>query len=76
METADFRQHSRSTRQVSRDGHWMFFASNRPGGFEDSDILVSYRTPTHDDFGWQLPLNLGANINTAFFDAGPTFFRE
>jgi hypothetical protein len=60
----------------SRDGHWMFFASTRAGGFGDNDIWVSHRTHTHDDFGWQPAVNLGGNINTTFFDAGPTFFEN
>jgi hypothetical protein len=60
----------------SRDGHWMFFASTRPGGFGSNDIWASWRAHVHDDFGWQPPFNLGANINSAFFDAGPTFFEN
>lgn len=58
----------------SRDGHWMFFASTRPGGVGGNDIWVSWRQHTHDDFDWQPPTSLGANINTAFFDAGQTYF--
>ena len=44
----------------SRDGHWLFFASDRPGGFGGNDIWASWRPQTHDDFGWQAPINLGA----------------
>jgi hypothetical protein len=58
----------------SRDGHWMFFASTRPGGQGGNDIWVSWRRHTHDDFDWQPATNLGANINTAFFDAGQSYF--
>jgi WD40 repeat protein len=58
---------------ISRDGHWMFFASARPGGQGGIDIWASRRTHTHDDFGWQPPLNLGPNVNSAVFDAGPTY---
>jgi hypothetical protein len=54
----------------SRDGHWMFFASNRPGGFGGDDIWASWRQHIHDDFGWQAPTNLGAGVNTAFNDNG------
>ena len=56
----------------SSDGHWMFFASDRPGGFgppppatPTPDLYQSYRADIHDDFGWQTPTNLGANVNTA-----------
>jgi hypothetical protein len=58
----------------SRDGHWMFFTSSRPDGLGGFDIWASWRQHTHDDFGWQAPVNLGANINTAFADQGPTYF--
>jgi hypothetical protein len=58
----------------SRDQHWMFFASTRPGGQGGNDIWASWRQHTHDDFGWQPPVALGPNINTAFFDAGQTYF--
>jgi Tol biopolymer transport system component len=60
----------------SRDGHLMFFASSRPGGFGSSDIWVSARTHTHDDFSWQTPVNLGEGVNSAAFDAGSTFFED
>src|SRR5262249_24113426 len=45
---------------LSRDGHWLFFSSNRLGGLGDVDIWVSWRAHTQDDFGWQAPVNLGA----------------
>src|SRR5262245_35741266 len=32
------------TPSLSRDGHWLFVAGNRPGGFGDSDIWASWRT--------------------------------
>jgi len=49
----------------SRDGHWMFFNSDRPGslpgmgGMSNLDIWASWRADPHDDFAWrrgQLPL--------------------
>jgi len=60
----------------SRDGHWMFFVSERPGGLGDDDIWASWRTNIHDDFAWQPPINLGAGVNSATFDAGATFFEN
>ena len=60
----------------SRDGHLMFFSSNRPGGFGDYDIWVSWRADTQDDFGWQAPVNLGAGVNSAAFDAAPHYFEN
>jgi Tol biopolymer transport system component len=61
---------------LSRDGHYLFFASNRAGGFGGLDIWVSWRPNTHDDFGWEAPVNLGAAVNSASTDAGPGFFEN
>jgi hypothetical protein len=68
---------------VSPDGHWLFFASDRPeGGRGGSDLMVSWRPHVHEDFGesgWQPATNLdflGFPINTAGFDSGPTIFVD
>jgi hypothetical protein len=60
----------------SRDGHLLFFSSNRPGGFGDVDIWVSRRDNTHDDFAWQPAENLGAGVNSLSIDAGPSYFEN
>jgi len=61
----------------SRDGHLMFFASNRiEGSFGGVDVWVSRREQTHDDFGWQQPENLGAGVNSAAIDEGPSYFEN
>ncbi|MBI4521182.1 MAG: PD40 domain-containing protein [Gemmatimonadetes bacterium] len=57
---------------LSRDGHQLFFASSRPGGFGSNDIWVSRRSDPRDDFGWEPPANLGPQVNSSEFDAGPT----
>jgi hypothetical protein len=60
----------------SRDGHWMFFGSSRPGGVEGSfDIWASWRQFVHDDFGWQTPVNVGPGVNSAFTDNAPAFLE-
>jgi len=61
---------------LSRDGHWLFFNSNRPGGFGLIDIFASYREHVHDDFDWQTPANLGSGVNSAFVDAGAGYFEN
>jgi Tol biopolymer transport system component len=58
----------------SRDGHWMFFVTERPGGLGGDDIWASWRTNIHDDFAWQPPINLGSGVNSATFDAGAASF--
>lgn len=61
---------------LSRDGHWLFFNSNRAEGMGNVDIWVSWRENVHDDFGWQTPTNLGAGINSTGFDAGASYFEN
>jgi len=64
---------------LSRDGHYLYFASDRPGGSGSLDLWVSRRADTHDDFGavgWQPAVNLGSIVNTAAIDAGPSYFAN
>jgi hypothetical protein len=61
---------------LSRNGHLLFFATTRPGGLGGFDIWVSWRADTHDDLGWQPPVNLGTGINSSATDAGPGFFEN
>src|SRR5262245_5547440 len=60
----------------SRDGHWLVFNSDRPGGFGRSDIWACYREHTHDDFDWQPPINLGPGVNSSLDESGPTLFED
>jgi hypothetical protein len=60
----------------SPDGRWMFFNSDRPGGFGRQDVYQSYRANVHDDFGWQAPTNLGGDINRTGDDGGPGYFEN
>lgn len=57
---------------ITEDGHRLYFATNRPGGAGDYDIVVSWRTDTHDDFAWEAPVNVGAPVNTPGQEAGVT----
>ena len=61
---------------VSRDGHRLFFTSNRPGSLGDNDVWVSWRAHTWDDLGWGTPVNLGPAVNSEAFDAGASLWAE
>ncbi len=62
---------------LSRDGHWLFFASPRATGVPgESDIWVAWRENVHDDFGWQAPEKLGPGVNTGGFEGGPGYFEN
>ena len=51
-----------------RDGHGFLFVSNRPGGCGGADI---YMTRYHPQMGWEQPVNLGCEVNSAADEAGP-----
>lgn len=50
-----------SQANLTSDGRFMFFASNRSGGQGEADIYISELT----DEGWTTPVNLGSTINTS-----------
>ncbi|MCS6789843.1 MAG: OmpA family protein [Bacteroidia bacterium] len=50
----------------------LFFASNRPSGFGQSDIYVSRKGPNGE---WLPPQNLGPIINTAGDEVTPYFYE-
>jgi len=58
------------------DGHEMYFHSNGRGGCGLADLFVARRHDKRDDFGWQPAENLGCVVNSAFADAGPTYFED
>jgi WD40 repeat protein len=63
---------------LSRDGHGLFWNSNRPGGAGLTDLYTSYRTHTRDDFGdngWQAASPV-VSVNTAFGEANPSYFQD
>jgi hypothetical protein len=62
--------------RLSRDGHLLFFYSNRPGGFGGSDLYVSRRRDKQDDFGWEPAVNLGDGINTTADEVQPDPFED
>ena len=61
--------------RLSRDGHRLFFSSDRPGGAGGQDLYVSRRQDKRDDFGWEPAVNLGA-VNTNLDDLTPDPFED
>jgi hypothetical protein len=61
---------------LSRDGHWLFFVSDRLGSLGGRDVWASWRRHIHDNFGWQTPINLGPGVNSPFDDVGPAYFED
>lgn len=57
----------------SPDGHWMYFASDRPGGCGGDDLYRSYRKDANDDFGWEEPVHLGCVVNSPESESCPVF---
>lgn len=58
---------------LSRDGRYLFFVSQRSG---DTEIYVSRRRDVHDDFAWETPLVLPAPVNGPSFDTSPAYFEH
>lgn len=60
---------SKGAINISQDGEWLIFAGNFAGkGFGDFDLYISYNTTK----GWSEPINLGANLNTEFWETSPS----
>jgi hypothetical protein len=62
---------------ITPDGHYMFFASDRPGGCGMADVWMSYRSNTNSDFAWEAPQHIpcveDGGINGPFIDACPFY---
>jgi Tol biopolymer transport system component len=57
----------------SADGRWLYFFSNRAGGFGGDDL---YRAAILADGGFGLPENLGADVNSRGDEWAPTPSRD
>lgn len=53
---------------VSPDGNWLFFSSNRPGGYGGYDIYFSRKLPNGE---WSSAKNAGPNVNTEYNESYP-----
>jgi len=64
---------------ISSDGHYLAFGSDRDGGCGASDIWISRRADTSVDIGdggWEQPVNLGCDINSSVAEDGPFLFTD
>jgi hypothetical protein len=59
---------------ISKDGRSLYFGSNRPGGFGNTDLWVSQRASVND--AWGPPINLGSTINTPAEELVPSFSTD
>lgn len=57
---------------ISKDGKRMYFMSDMPGGYGETDIYVSYK----DGSSWGAPINLGKKVNTAGREMFPTIAED
>lgn len=57
---------------VSADGEWLYFVSNRPGGYGGNDIWAAKKQGENQ---WGEPFNLGPDINTTGNEMFP-FIRD
>jgi hypothetical protein len=60
-------------RYLSPNGHLMLIQSNRFPGFGGSDIWMTTRKGVDDDFGWDMPMNLGSIVNSPSNELGSAF---
>jgi WD40-like Beta Propeller Repeat len=61
-------EHGDDLPYVAPDQSYIIFASNRPGGFGERDLYISFDR----DGAWGEAVNLGPEINSAYFDIYPT----
>lgn len=59
---------------VSDDGRWLYFTSDMPGGYGESDLYVVELSPEGDAF--TPPINLGNTINTPGREMFPFVYNE
>ncbi len=58
----------------SADGLTLYFVSNRPGGYGDTDFWVTTRTTKNAD--WGTPVHLGSTVNSSSAERQPTISAD
>jgi hypothetical protein len=59
---------------LSPNEHVLYFHSTRLGGCGQGDIWMTQRRNKHSD--WELPRNLGCELNTVAVEIAPAFFED
>ncbi len=54
---------------IAPNGSYIMFESERPGGYGQSDIYISFKV---DDSTWSNPQNMGPTINTSYIEDLPS----
>ena len=59
---------------IAPDGSFIMWASDRPGGFGNTDLYISFRKTSDDaspEFQWGDAINMGPLINTPDYEVAP-----
>ncbi len=63
---------------LSKDGRYLLFTSDRPGGCGAQDIYIAYRRGRDDSNNfteWKEPVNLGCTVNSVGLELSPSVFE-
>ncbi|MFC1604220.1 TolB family protein, partial [Planctomycetota bacterium] len=59
---------------ISADGLILYFVSNRPGGYGDTDIWITTRIAKEAE--WDTPVHLASNVNSSYAERQPTISAD
>ena len=59
---------------ISADGLTLYFSSNRPGGYGETDLWVTTRATINGV--WSKPVNLGRTVNSSLWEARPNISSD
>jgi Tol biopolymer transport system component len=59
---------------ISADGLTLYFVSNRPGGYGDTDIWITTRIAKEAE--WETPVHLATSVNSPYAERQPTISAD